>query len=106
MVYAWVTAVKSVTARFSVWLVRSATDVYDRAVMGRLPLNLRRNGRMPRKDESQSRTAPVRIDVGLAKKAKIAAEHQGLDVSEYLSGLLKAPVEKDWAKARKAILDA
>lgn len=61
---------------------------------------------MAKKGEKELKTAPVRIDAGLAKKAKIAAEHQGLDLSEYLSELLKAPVEKDWGRARKAILES
>jgi predicted HicB family RNase H-like nuclease len=61
---------------------------------------------MAKKAENEVKTAPVRIDAGIAKKAKIAAEHQGIDVSDYLSRLLKVPVEKDWGRARKAILDS
>lgn len=60
----------------------------------------------PKRDEGQRKTTPIRVDAGLARKAKIAAEHQDLDLSDYISGLLRPLVEKDWAKARKAILDA
>jgi hypothetical protein len=61
---------------------------------------------MAKKGETQLRTSPVRIDSGLAMKAKIAAEHQGLDLSEYLSAIIKPTVEKDWGRARKAILES
>jgi hypothetical protein len=51
------------------------------------------------------KTTPVRIDSGLIIKAKIAAEDKGVDLAEYLSVLLKAPIERDWARARKKILE-
>ncbi len=62
---------------------------------------------MAKKESTQAdKTTPVRIDSGLIIKAKIAAEDKGVDLAEYLSGLLKAPVERDWARARKKILEA
>jgi hypothetical protein len=52
------------------------------------------------------KTSPVRIERGIALKAKIAAEDMGVDMSDYLSKILKAVVERDWARARKKIMDA
>jgi hypothetical protein len=61
---------------------------------------------MAKTEKSPRKTAAVRIDAGVAMKAKIAAEHQGLDLSDYLTALLKSQVDRDWAKARKAIMEA
>jgi hypothetical protein len=54
--------------------------------------------------DQADKTTPVRIDSGLIIKAKIAAEDKGVDLAEYLSTVLKVPVERDWARARKKIL--
>jgi hypothetical protein len=61
---------------------------------------------MAKKTETEMKTTPVRIDSGIVRQAKIAAEHQRVDLATYLSDLLKGPVERDWAKARKAIIEA
>jgi hypothetical protein len=52
------------------------------------------------------KTSPVRIERGIVLKAKIAAEDMGVDMSDYLSKILKAVVERDWARARKKIMEA
>jgi hypothetical protein len=62
---------------------------------------------MAKKDGAQPmKTTPVRIDSGVVIRAKIAAEDKGLDMSDYLSEILKPTVDRDWAKARKKIIDA
>jgi predicted HicB family RNase H-like nuclease len=62
---------------------------------------------MPKKDPHTSeKTSVVRIDSGVARQARIAAEDQGLELSEYLTAILRPQVAKDWARARKKILDA
>jgi hypothetical protein len=45
----------------------------------------------------------VKIERILATKAKMIAESRGISVAEYLSDLLRAPIERDWPKAIKAI---
>jgi hypothetical protein len=42
----------------------------------------------------------------MSRIVAIAAEDKGVDLAEYLSGHLRAPIERDWARARRKILDA
>jgi hypothetical protein len=55
--------------------------------------------------DQADKTKPVRMDRGIIIKAKIAAADKGVDLAEYLSSVLTAPVERDWARARKKILE-
>ncbi len=57
---------------------------------------------LPVADQKRNDKA-VKIDRTLATKAKMIAESRGISVAEYLSGLLRAPIEKDWPKAIDAI---
>jgi hypothetical protein len=61
---------------------------------------------MAKKEAPTAKTTPVNIDSGLVLKAKIAAEDKGLELSDHLSELLKAPIEREWARARNNILEA
>jgi ribosomal protein S12 len=62
---------------------------------------------MAKKPETKTaKTVPVRLDNGVVIKAKIAAEDKGLDLCDYLSDLLRPTVERDWARARKKIIDS
>jgi hypothetical protein len=45
----------------------------------------------------------VKIARDLAMKAKVIAETQGITIAEYLSNLLRGPIEKDWPKALKRL---
>lgn len=40
----------------------------------------------------------VKIDRGLASRARMIATDKGIDMAEYLSGILRATIERDWAK--------
>lgn len=42
-------------------------------------------------------TKPVRIHAGIASKAKIIAAGKGIDISDYITDMIKARVLKDWA---------
>jgi hypothetical protein len=52
------------------------------------------------------KTTPVKIDTGLARKAKTIAEDKGLDLSDYLSGVVRGSIEKDWTRILKKIVDS
>lgn len=43
-------------------------------------------------------TAAVKIDRGLAKKARMIAIDRGKDQAEYISEILRTVIERDWAK--------
>lgn len=43
----------------------------------------------------------VKADAGIIRKAKFAADARGLSLAEYISELLRGPVERDFAKAIK-----
>ena len=55
---------------------------------------------MPRKDGPKRDDKAVKIARDLAVKAAIIAESRGVPMAEYLSDILKAPIERDWPKAR------
>jgi hypothetical protein len=48
----------------------------------------------PRRDD-----VAVKIDRTLADKARFAASRRGITLAEYLTGLLRQSVERDFAKA-------
>jgi hypothetical protein len=52
------------------------------------------------------RTTPVKIDTGLVRKARTIAEDKGVDLSEYLSAVIRTQIERDWTKILKKIVDA
>lgn len=58
-----------------------------------------------RSDKPKREDKAVKIARDLATKAKVIAETRGLTIAEYLSGLLRPHIEKDWPRAVK-ILDA
>jgi hypothetical protein len=53
--------------------------------------------RQKQRDDGSPPTKPVRIDRGLAEKAKIIAADRGIDMGEYISGMIEGRVMKDWA---------
>jgi hypothetical protein len=55
---------------------------------------------------SARRTTPVKIETGLVRKAKTIAEEKGVDLSDYLSGVIRAPIERDWTRILKKIVEA
>jgi hypothetical protein len=54
-------------------------------------------------DQKKRNDKAVKISRDLAAKAKLIAESKGIPVAEYLSELLRGPVERDWPKAVKTI---
>ncbi len=56
--------------------------------------------------KSPLRTTPVKIDTGLVRKAKTIAEDKGVDLSDYLSGMIRGSIEKDWTKVLKKIVES
>jgi hypothetical protein len=56
--------------------------------------------------KSPLKTTPVRIDTGLVRKAKTIAEDKGIDLSDYISGVIRGPIERDWTKILKKIVDS
>ncbi len=63
---------------------------------------------MPREQNQKPKRndKAVKIARDLATKAKVIAETQGMNLAEYLTGLLRAPIERDWPKALKHLEDA
>ncbi len=43
----------------------------------------------------------VKIEASIQRKAKMIAGYRGIPIAEYLSDLLKAPVERDYQKLVK-----
>jgi hypothetical protein len=58
-----------------------------------------------REKKAPARTTPVKIDTGLFRKAKTIAEDKGVDLSDYLSGVIRGPIERDWAKILKKLVE-
>ena len=59
-----------------------------------------------REKKASPKTTPVKLDTGLVRKAKTIAEDQGIDLSEYLSGMIRGPIERDWTKILKKLVEA
>jgi hypothetical protein len=58
------------------------------------------------KKKSPLKTTPVKIDTGLVRKAKTIAEDKGIDLSAYLSEVVRGAIERDWAKVLKKIVES
>ncbi len=58
---------------------------------------------VPRKSDGKPKRddKAVKIDRDLARRGKFIADSLGMTLAEYLSGLLKAPIDRDWQKALK-----
>jgi hypothetical protein len=55
----------------------------------------------PRKrksDKSRRDDIAVKVDRTLADKARFVASRRGMTLAEYLTGLIRNPVERDFAK--------
>jgi hypothetical protein len=59
---------------------------------------------MPRSNKPKRNDKAVKIDRDLAVKAKVIADQLGFSsAAEYLSGLLRPLIERDWPKALKKL---
>ena len=52
------------------------------------------------------KTTPVKLETGLVRKARTIAEDKGLDLSEYLSGVVRGAIDRDWTRVLKKIVEA
>jgi hypothetical protein len=52
------------------------------------------------------KTTPVKLETGLANKAKTIAKDRGIDLSEYISDIVRSQIERDWIKILKKIAEA
>jgi hypothetical protein len=52
------------------------------------------------------KTTPVKIETGLVRKARTIAEDKGIDLSEYLSGIIRVGIARDWTRVLKKIVEA
>jgi hypothetical protein len=59
--------------------------------------------RKKRASEENPPTVPIKVDRSIASKAKIVASDRGIDVSAYVSEILRAIVDRDWSKIVKRI---
>jgi hypothetical protein len=75
------------------------TEVTMRASAGVLDVAKKQEG-------SAFRTTPVKIETGLVRKARTIADDKGVDLSEYLSGLIRGAVDRDWTKILKKIAES
>jgi hypothetical protein len=48
----------------------------------------------------------VKADVDLVRKAKTIAEDKGVDLSEYLSELIRGPITRDWDRIMRRVMEA
>jgi len=51
-----------------------------------------------RKKGTDRKTLGVRIRAQLVKKAQAVAQDRGIDLSDYLSDVVEATVERDWSR--------
>ena len=58
-----------------------------------------RGGR-PKSDRNDT---SVKVDSALVIKAKLVAEAQGITLAEYISELIRNPVDRDFAKAARKL---
>lgn len=56
--------------------------------------------------KSERPTQAAKIEASIVRKAQTVADDLGVPVSEYLSGLLRDRVERDWLKIVKRAADA
>ena len=61
---------------------------------------------MPRTRKPARDDKAVKISRDLAVKAKVIAETRGVSVAEYLSDLLRPPVERDFPRAMKQLSES
>ena len=59
-----------------------------------------------KKEGAGLKTTPVKIETGLARKARTIAEDKGIDLSDYLSGLIRGAIDRDWTKILKKIAES
>jgi CHASE3 domain sensor protein len=59
--------------------------------------------RKKRASEESPPTIPIKVDRGIAAKAKIVASDRGVDLASYVSETLRATVERDWSRIVKRI---
>ena len=53
----------------------------------------------------ERRTKAVKIDAPLVSKAEAIARDRGVPLSEYLSGMIRHQVERDWAKILRRLAE-
>lgn len=51
------------------------------------------------------KTTVVKIETGLVRKARTIAEDKGIDLSEYLSGVVRGAIGRDWDRILKRIVE-
>ena len=61
---------------------------------------------MAKEKKPTLKTTPVKIETGLVRKAKTIAEDKGIDLSDYLSGIVRGSIERDWTKVLKKIVES
>jgi hypothetical protein len=61
---------------------------------------------MPASKKTGPKTGVAKIESIVLRKAKSVADSKGVDLSDYLTGILRSPVERDWAKVIKAIAES
>ena len=59
-----------------------------------------------KKEGSGFKTTPVKIETALVRKARTIAEDKGVDLSDYLSGLIRGSIDRDWTKILKRIAES
>ena len=55
------------------------------------------------KEKGERKTLPVRIDAHLVRRAQNVARDRGVPLSDYVTEILKAAVDRDWSKIIKRI---
>ena len=58
------------------------------------------------KKKPEYKTTAVKLDTGLVRKAKTIAEDKGVDLSDYLSGIVRIGIERDWNRILKRIMES
>jgi hypothetical protein len=58
------------------------------------------------KEGAGSKTAPVKMESSLVRKARAIADDKGVDLSAYVSGIVRPVIERDWSKVLKKIVES
>jgi hypothetical protein len=73
------------------------------AILAERPAVAKKRGR-PGKPSGEGKA--VRLDPDLYAKARIVALRRGVQIGEYLGGLLSSPVDRDYQRVLKELADS
>jgi hypothetical protein len=55
--------------------------------------------------EVAARTSAIKVDTGIVRKARTIAEDKGIDLSEYVSDVLRVAIARDWDRIMRRVME-